>query len=72
TALGDKLTRDGYHLTYTTGRMAAALTWYAYFVDEDISGVTYTCSKDVTPEILNVIKSSISDALMKPFEITEQ
>lgn len=42
-ALGEEknLTRDGYHLSHTVGRYAAALTWFRKLTGENIKGVRY-------------------------------
>lgn len=38
---GMSLNRDGYHLSLTYGRLAAAATWLAFFTDADLNKATF-------------------------------
>lgn len=68
--LGDTLTRDGYHLSLTKGRYAAALTWFAYITPFDIDEITYKPA-DVSEKDFLAIKEAVKNAILSPFEITE-
>ena len=68
--VGDRLTRDGYHLDYTLGRYIAALTYFAAVTGLDISNVTYAPTPDITPAVLEMAKSAVMDAIKTPFEVT--
>lgn len=70
--IGDTLTRDGYHLTYTLGRYIAALTWFKALTSESIDNITYVPDKKViTDKILAIAKDSVNNALQNPFKITD-
>ena len=71
--IGDVLTRDGYHLSYSYGRYIAALTWFAALADGDVDIIDWC--PDEYSEIsgdLAVIRQSVKDAIDKPLEITRQ
>lgn len=69
--LGDTLTRDGYHLSYGSGRYTASLTYLAAITGYDISKITATPSEyEQIAEHLNCIKEGVANAIAKPYEIT--
>jgi len=68
--LGDKLTRDGYHLDYNIGRYIAGLTWYAAITGESVENITYKPSA-VSDDMMKVAKESVANAIKAPFEITQ-
>lgn len=68
--VGDKLTRDGYHLHYTLGRYIAALSWYAAITGDDISDIAYFPSADITPEVMAMAKDAVTDAIKHPWGVT--
>lgn len=73
TALGDILTRDGYHLSLDIGRYAASLTWYCTITGNKASTVKWVpanTSEAVTP-YLDVIHAAVDAALANPYEITD-
>ena len=70
--IGDTLNRDGYHLSYGTGRYTAALTWYAVLTGRSIDNISFVPIE--FPEIeaqLPAIKDAVNKAIAKPFEVTE-
>lgn len=67
--IGDRVTRDGYHLNLTFGRYTAAAVWFAVLFGEKVSGNTY-CPESVTPEQLKVAQKAADDAVAKPFSVT--
>ena len=73
TALGDILTRDGFHLSLDIGRYAAALTWYCTITGNKASTVKWMpadTSEAITP-YLDVIHAAVDAALANPYEITD-
>jgi len=70
--IGDKLTRDGYHLDYNIGRYIAGLTWYAALTGDSIDDITYNpSSKAISEDMMKVAKESVNNAIKKPLEITQ-
>ena len=73
TALGDTLTRDGFHLSEGIGRYTAALTWYSYLTGKDASTVTWTpadFTEEITPH-LEKVYAAVNAAIANPYEITD-
>lgn len=71
--LGDTLTRDGYHLSHTTGRLIAGMTWFAVLTGQPIDAVTFNpAPEEITPEVMAVIKASVNSALAAPRAVTPQ
>ena len=71
--IGDTITRDTYHLSYSHGRYLAALTWFAALTGGNVDDVTWLPSD--YPELaddLPVIRQSVKDAIKTPFAITQQ
>ena len=70
--LGDTITRDGYHLSYSHGRYTAALTWFAYFTGGSVDAVDWVPGEHsaALTEDLPLIREAITKALAKPYEIT--
>lgn len=76
--LGDKLTRDGYHLTYTYGRFIAGCTFFSSLTGIGVDKITYyPTNKDAQLGLVmnsldfSLIKESIKNALKTPFKTTE-
>ena len=70
--IGDTVTRDGYHLSYGTGRYAAALMWARQIAGVDVDAVTWTPDGQFfTPGQLKAVKEAVNNAYQKPFEVTE-
>lgn len=72
TALGDNLTRDGFHLSLGIGRYTAALTWLAAITGVDVSSVSAV--PEAYPEVLewlDDIKCAVKCAIERPLDITE-
>ena len=67
------ITRDGYHLSYTTGRFAAGLTWLRTLtglsIDDldfsDVSGMAFV------EHDWEMIKESVNNAYLNPYGITQ-
>ena len=70
--IGDKLTRDGYHLSYSTGRYTAALTWFHTFTGESLEKATWypIGNEAVNPADLNAIREAVTNAVSTPFAVT--
>ena len=71
--IGDKLTRDGYHLSYSTGRYTAALTWFRTITGESLENVTWypTGTNAVKPADLDTIREAAANAVATPFSVTK-
>ena len=67
--IGDKLTRDGYHLSYDLGRFIGSLTYVKALTGLSIDGITYT-PNGVDSSELAVAIECVNNAIAKPFEIT--
>ncbi len=69
--LGDTLTRDGYHLSYTVGRYIASLTWVKSLTGWDISRIDWVPDDStMSPEVLDMIRESVLAAVETPYEVT--
>ncbi len=75
--IGDKITRDGYHMSWSTGRYLTALTWFHTFTGYPVEYVewypthTYAgISYAVNPEDLDAIRESVTNAVADPFKVT--
>jgi hypothetical protein len=68
----DVLTRDGYHMSYTLGRHAVAMTWYAAITGKTVDHIDYINSKyPVTENDLLAIKDAVNKAIANPYEVTQ-
>lgn len=69
--IGDTLTRDGYHLSYTVGRLLAGMTWYAALTGRPLDALTFNPAPDeITPALLALLKESAAAALAAPDRVT--
>ena len=69
--LGDTLTRDGYHLTYSEGYYVSALSWYAYLLGGDVDKVDWIPSEYAGVQSnLPTIRDAVKKALETPFAVT--
>ena len=70
--LGDKLTRDGYHLNYSAGRYTAALTWFHTFTGQSLEDATWypKGTNAVNPADLPAIREAVTNAVAEPFAVT--
>lgn len=68
-SFGDRLTRDGYHLSLIAGRFAAAVG-IAYFLGYDINKVTLAPTPEISEEYITEIKHSVKNAAIVPYEVT--
>jgi hypothetical protein len=72
TALGDNLTRDGFHLSYDYGRYCAAMTWYKAITGKNIDYVNWLPEDyQNVGDNLSAIKTAVNEAVAKPFEVTD-
>ncbi len=76
--IGDKLTRDGYHLSYNFGRYIAGCTFFSSLtgilptmISYFPTGVDAQLKRAMTKMDLDVIQDAILFALDKPFEVTK-
>ncbi len=70
TILGDRMTRDGYHLHKTYGRYVAACTWYEKIFKKNIIGNSYL-PKGMTEEERLAAQESAHAAVRKPLKVTK-
>ena len=65
--IGDKLTRDGYHLN-DLGRMAASYTWYAILADQPIQSVKMSVvgKTGISEQQKDLVVKAVNAALKKP------
>lgn len=69
-SVGDRLTRDGFHLSIHEGRYAAALN-IAYHLGYPIDNVTFVPEgAHFTEKYVTEMKTAIKNAAIVPFEIT--
>lgn len=69
TYIGDKFTRDGYHLSLSTGRFLAASTWYETIFG-NIQNNTFVPS-NFSEYDTKLVKASASEAVKEPKAVTE-
>lgn len=67
--LGDTLTRDGYHLSLTQGRLIASASYLASLVDVDWDSVDLSSISD-DADFVKVLKESVKNAVETPFRVT--
>lgn len=70
TILGDRMTRDGYHLHKTYGRYVAACTWYEKIFKKNVIGNSYL-PKGMTEEERLAAQESAHAAVRKPLKVTK-
>ncbi|RQP17041.1 MAG: DUF4886 domain-containing protein [Parapedobacter sp.] len=70
TALGDDLTRDGYHLDLHIGRFIAACTWFESLFGEQ-APVTKYRPEQVSEREAQVAQQAAHAAVQQPFSVTE-
>ncbi|MDY3852413.1 MAG: DUF4886 domain-containing protein [Prevotella sp.] len=68
-ALGDTLTRDGYHLSWVLGRYIAACTWYEKLFQATVVGNSYAPSS-LTPLEKNIAQQAAHKAVRKPLKVS--
>lgn len=70
TILGDRMTRDGYHLHRTYGRYVAACTWYEKIFRRNVVGNSYL-PDGMTEEERLAAQESAHAAVRKPLKVTK-
>lgn len=70
TILGDRMTRDGYHLHRTYGRYVAACTWYEKIFRKNVVGNSYL-PDGMTEEERLAAQESAHAAVRKPLNVTK-
>ena len=68
--LGDRLTREGYHLDYYYGRYIAGLTFFGKITGADLSKVKFAPA-NVNVEIKAICIEAAQNALKTPYEVTQ-
>jgi len=66
----ETISRDGYHLTYDTGRYLAGLTFFKALTGTDVSGIEWA-PIGVDEYAKKVVIESVENAFLKPFEVTQ-
>lgn len=69
--IGDKLTRDGFHLN-DLGRLAASYTWYAVLADQPLQSVKVNAvgNTPISQQQQELIVKAVNAALEKPQAVT--
>lgn len=67
--LGDRLTRDGFHLSYDIGRYIAGLTWVQAITGKDISDITFRPA-GVSKDVMALAVECVQNAGENPYEVT--
>ncbi len=67
--LGDRLTRDGYHLSYDMGRFIAGIVWAEALTGLDASNMTYR-PDGVSQEVMALCIENAKNAAANPYAIT--
>ena len=68
---GDTVTRDGFHLAYDSGRLAAAMMWLKSLTGCDLGQITWTPSAYAyTPVQIAAIREAVDNAYKNPFQVT--
>ncbi len=69
--IGDNLSRDGVHLSWSLGRYTAAMTWAAA-LGMDVNQITYRPSGSNAVSLLDVaaVRASVTDAIETPLALT--
>lgn len=68
--LGDTLTRDGYHMSYSMGRYTTGLMFIKTLTGLDISGIGYAAN-GVTDYQKQIAIESVNNAAAQPFAVTQ-
>ena len=68
--IGDKLTRDGFHLSLDFGRYIAGLTFFSAVTGKSIEGMTYKPS-GVDEDMQKVAIESAMNAIAEPWKVTD-
>ena len=77
TALGDDLTRDGFHLSYGIGRYIAAATWYETLCHRSVVGNSYVPDGSeagtaaLTAEECRLAQKAVHKAVKRPFKVSK-
>ncbi len=69
-SIGDRYTRDGYHLQLDYGRFTAACTWYEMLFHADVRKNDYKPEK-VTELQAKIAKEAAHKAVKKPFKVSK-
>jgi len=67
---GDNLTRDGWHLNYTTGRYTAGCLWFEKIMGRSVVGNTYRPSAMSEADAL-VCQTAAHEACEHPYTVTD-
>ena len=70
TILGDRMSRDGFHLHRTYGRYVAACTWYEKIFRKNVVGNSYL-PDGMTEEERLAAQESAHAAVRKPLIVTK-
>ena len=69
--VGDTVTRDGHHMSYTHGRYLTALTWYAYLTGGSVDLVDWVPQNyPALAYDLNAMREAVDNAIAIPTNVT--
>lgn len=68
--LGDNLTRDGWHLNYTTGRYTAACLWFEKIMGKSVVGNGYHPDSISDAKAL-LCQTAAHEACLHPYQVTD-
>jgi len=68
--IGDNVTRDGWHLSYTVGRYTAGCIWYEKIMGRSVVGNTYKCSA-ISDNKAKLCQLAAHQACLNPNKVTD-
>lgn len=68
--LGDNLTRDGWHLNYSTGRYTAACLWFEKIMGKSVVGNSYH-PESISEAKALLCQTAAHEACLHPYQVTD-
>jgi len=68
--VGDNVTRDGWHLNYTTGRYTSGCIWAEKILGRSIEGNSYHPST-ISDYLASVCQTAAHEAVLTPYKVTK-
>lgn len=70
--MGDKLTRDGYHMDYNIGRYIVGLCWCSAISGVSPDRITYNPStQKINADMIRAAKEAVANSISEPFAVTQ-